>query len=173
MTGQNPSTHRGPRGWHNGHVPTESPDPADKSNDTSGSDADDAVTFEYPVTFRINRVAYFTVPMVALVVLLLVGASLWFGFAIVIPVLLWLWIHRLRTEVTEDGLHTVRMFSTTDIAWSDIAGLQFPKWSSVRAVLQDGSRVRLPAIAFRDLPVLSIVSAGRIPDPFEAARSAK
>lgn len=174
----NPSTGRLRRGWHNGRVPTDSTDPADPKTattdpKTSTAPADDDVTFDYPVTFRINRIAYFTVPMVALVVVLLVGASPWFTFALVVPVVLWLWIHRLRTVVTEDGLRAVRMFSTTEIAWPEVAGLQFPKWSSVRAVLTDGSRVRLPAIGFRDLPALSIVSGGRIPDPFEAARSAE
>ncbi|MFC9980297.1 PH domain-containing protein [Gordonia sp. NPDC127522] len=152
-------------------MPTDSTDPVDPK--TSTTPADDDVAFDYPVTFRINRTAYFTVPMAALVVVLLVGASLWFAFALIVPVLVWLWIHRLRTVVTENGLTSVRMFSTTEIAWSDIAGLQFPKWSSVRAVLTDGSRVRLPAIGFRDLPALSLVSGGRIPDPFEAARSAE
>ncbi len=39
----------------------------------------------------------------------------------------------------------------------------------MRAVRQNGERVKLPAIAFRDLPVLNVVSKGRIPDPFEAA----
>ncbi|MBD0859873.1 PH domain-containing protein [Gordonia sp. zg691] len=154
-------------------MPTDSPDPADPSPRNAADIDDDAVTFDYPVTFRINRVAYFTVPMVALVVVLLIGASWWFAFALIIPVLLWLWIHRLRTVVTEDGIRAVGTFSTTDIAWSDIAGLQFPKWSSVRAVLQDQTRVRLPAIGFRDLPALSVVSGGRIPDPFEAAAQAR
>lgn len=167
----NPSARDLGAGWHNGTVPTDSTDPVDPK--TSATPADDDVAFDYPVTFRINRTAYFTVPMAALVVVLLVGASPWFAFALIVPVLVWLWIRRLRTVVTENGLTSVRMFSTTEIAWSDIAGLQFPKWSSVRAVLTDGSRVRLPAIGFRDLPALSLVSGGRIPDPFEAARSAE
>ena len=166
----NPSARGLGAGWHNGAVPTDSTDPVDPK--TSATPADD-VAFDYPVTFRINRTAYFTVPMAALVVVLLVGASPWFAFALIVPVLVWLWIHRLRTVVTENGLTSVRMFSTTEIAWSDLAGLQFPKWSSVRAVLTNGSRVRLPAIGFRDLPALSLVSGGRIPDPFEAARSAE
>ncbi|MEO9327388.1 PH domain-containing protein [Gordonia aurantiaca] len=142
--------------------------PTDSSDTTSTPD-DNSPEFTYPVVFRINRVAYFTVPMVALVVVLLLGASWWFAFAFVVPVALYLWIHRLRTVVTEDGLQAVGGFSTTDIPWSDIAGLQFPKWSAVRAVLTNGDRVRLPAIGFRDLPALNVVSRGRIPDPFEEA----
>lgn len=139
------------------------------SSDPTPSTPDDSAEIPYPAIFRINRVAYFTVPMVALVVVLLLGASYWFAFLFVVPVALYIWIHRLRTVVTEDGLSAVGGLSTTDIPWADIAGLQFPKWSSVRAVRQNGERVKLPAIAFRDLPVLNVVSKGRIPDPFEAA----
>ncbi|WP_159405393.1 PH domain-containing protein [Gordonia sp. YY1] len=154
-------------------MPTDSSDPAAQPPRSSrtprdAAAADDSLEITYPVTFRMNRLAYFTVPMLALVVVLLIGASPWFAFAFVVPAVLWFWIHRLRTIVTEDGLRAVG-FSTTEVAWSDIAGLQFPKWSSVRAVLHNGERVRLPAIGFRDLPALSIVSGGRIPDPFEAA----
>ncbi|AZZ81589.1 MULTISPECIES: PH domain-containing protein [Gordonia] len=143
-------------------MPTDSSDPA-------ASTPDDSAEIPYPVVFRINRVAYFTVPMVALVVVLLLGASYWFAFLFVAPVALYMWIHRLRTVVTEDGVRAVGALSTTELPWSEIAGLQFPKWSSVRAVRPDGERVKLPAIGFRDLPVLNVVSKGRIPDPFEAA----
>ncbi len=95
-------------GWHNGWVPTDSSDP-------TPSTPDDSAEIPYPVIFRINRVAYFTVPMVALVVVLLLGASYWFAFLFVVPVALYMWIHRLRTVVTEDGLSAVGGLSTTDI----------------------------------------------------------
>lgn len=148
-------------------VPTDSPKPDRPAAESTGEPE-----FDYPVTFRINRIAYFTVPAVALLAVLMIGASPWFAPTLIIPVILAYWIHRLRTVVTEDGLRAVGTFGTTDLRWSDIDGLQFPKWSSVRAVRPDGVRVRLPAIGFRDLPALSVVSGGRIPDPFEAAAKA-
>ncbi|SKX94335.1 low molecular weight protein antigen 6 [Mycobacteroides abscessus subsp. abscessus] len=40
-------------------------------------------------------------------------------------------------------------------------------------MLSDGSRVRLPALMFRDLPLLSAASRGRIPDPYAAAAAAE
>ncbi len=121
-----------------------------------------------PMSFRINKLAYFSVPLTVLVAVILAGASItWLSWTLIIPVLLALWIHRLRTDVTETGLHVVGTFGTKDLEWDRIRGLQFPKWSAVRAVLDDGSRVRLPAIAFRDLPLLSAASEGRIPDPYE------
>ena len=74
--------------------------------------------------------------------------------------------------VTDDGLTAVGTFGSAAVAWTDIAGLQFPRWSAVRAVTSDGERVRLPAVGFHDLPRLSAASRGRIPDPFAAADEA-
>ncbi|MGC5256669.1 PH domain-containing protein [Gordonia sp. DT218] len=125
---------------------------------------------ELPQTFRIQRIAYFAVPMMFIVTVILAGASLvWLGWTLVLPVLLGWWIVRIRTVVTEDGLKAVHTFSTREIAWNELDGLQFPRWSSVRAVLVNGARVRLPAITFADLPRLSAASRGRIPDPYAAA----
>jgi hypothetical protein len=130
----------------------------------------DAPAVELPQTFRIQRLAYFAVPMMFVVTVILAGASLvWLGWTLILPVLLGWWIVRIRTVVTEDGLRAVHTFSTREIPWSEIDGLQFPRWSSVRAVLANGTRVRLPAITFADLPRLSAASRGRIPDPYAAA----
>ncbi|GAB03996.1 PH domain-containing protein [Gordonia amarae] len=127
-----------------------------------------APEIELPVSFRISKLAYFSVPPTLIVAVILAGASIaWLSWTLIIPVLLALWIHRLRTDITETGLHVVHTFGTQNLAWDSIEGLQFPKWSAVRAVLEDGSRVRLPAIAFRDLPLLSAASAGRIPNPYD------
>nr|WP_237421638.1 PH domain-containing protein [Gordonia sp. SID5947] len=123
-----------------------------------------------PQTFRIQRIAYFAVPMMFIVTVILAGASLvWLGWTLILPVLLGWWIVRIRTVVTEDGLKAVHTFSTREIAWNELDGLQFPRWSSVRAVLVNGARVRLPAITFADLPRLAAASRGRIPDPYAAA----
>ncbi|GAA3693449.1 PH domain-containing protein [Gordonia hankookensis] len=125
---------------------------------------------ELPQTFRIQRIAYFAVPMMFIVAVILAGASLvWLGWTLALPILLGWWIVRIRTVVTEDGLKAVHTFSTREIAWNELDGLQFPRWSSVRAVLVNGARVRLPAITFADLPRLSAASRGRIPDPYAAA----
>ena len=127
---------------------------------------------DLPQVFRIQPLAYFAVPMMFVVTVLLAGASLpWLGWTMILPVLLGLWIWRLRTVVTDDGLEAVGTISTRDIAWAEIKGLQFPRWGAVRAVLINDTKVRLPAISFQDLPRLSAASRGRIPDPFEAAEA--
>lgn len=140
---------------------------------SSPASPDAAPAVELPQIFRIQRLAWFAVPMMFVVTVILAGASLvWLGWTLILPVVLGWWIVRIRTVVTEDGLRAVHTFSTREIAWNEVEGVQFPRWGSVRAVLVNGVRVRLPAITFADLPRLSAASQGRIPDPYEShARS--
>ncbi|MFT4126741.1 MAG: PH domain-containing protein [Gordonia sp. (in: high G+C Gram-positive bacteria)] len=138
------------------------------TDSSPGSSSDDGTARpELPQTFRLSRLAYFAVPAALLVTVFLAGASLvWLGWTMVAPILLALWIARIKTVVTADGLRAVGTLGTTDLAWSEIDGLQFSRWHPVRAVRTDGRKVRLPALTFGDLPRLSAASAGRIPDPF-------
>ena len=145
---------------------------AEPTGTAARSTADDEPSAEVtlPQVFRIQPLAYFAVPMMFIVTVVLAGASLpLLGWTLVLPVLLGFWIWRLRTVVTEDGLEAVGTIATRDIGWAEIDGLQFPRWGSVRAVLINGTKVRLPAITFQDLPRLSAASRGRIPDPYAAA----
>ncbi|MFW0786743.1 PH domain-containing protein [Gordonia sp. CPCC 206044] len=131
-----------------------------------------ASSIALPQTFRIQKIAYFAVPMMFVVAVILAGASLpWLGWTLVLPVLLGWWIVRIRTVVDEDGLTAVHTFSSREIPWNELDGLQFPRWGSVHAVLVNGARVRLPAVTFADLPRLSAASHGRIPDPYAAAQA--
>ncbi|QRY61108.1 PH domain-containing protein [Gordonia sp. PDNC005] len=123
--------------------------------------------------FKISRLAYAVVPVAVFVVVILIGGSVWFAFGAVIPFALAWWIHHLRTHVDSDGIVAVGTFGTTTLSWEDVAGLRFPKWGSVRAVTTDGREVRLPAVGFADMPVLSAASDGRVPDPFAAERDAR
>jgi hypothetical protein len=125
-----------------------------------------------PAVFRIHPIAYFAAFMMAVTSLALAGASLrYLGWTLLVPVLLALWIHRLRTIVTDEGVTAVSLRGRKSATWDQIAGLQFPRWGAVRAVLADPtsghkSKLVLPAISFRDLPRLSEASRGRIPDPY-------
>ncbi|MBJ7290564.1 PH domain-containing protein [Williamsia sp.] len=135
------------------------------------SDQPTPAPVELPIQFRIQPMAYFGVFMMMVTAVILAGASLtYLGWTLVLPVLGGYWMYRIRTVVTVDGLRAVGTLRTREIPWDELSGLSFPRWGAVRAVTTDSTRVRLPAIAFRDLPLLSAASAGRIPDPY-AARS--
>ncbi|WP_244945742.1 PH domain-containing protein [Gordonia zhaorongruii] len=123
--------------------------------------------------FKISRLAYFAVLAVVLLVVLLMGGSMWFAIAFVVPVALVWWIHRLHTRADAEGITATGASGVTSLSWDDVKGLQFPKWSSVRAVTTDGREVRLPAVRFEDVPALSAASGGRLPDPFASEREAR
>lgn len=123
--------------------------------------------------FKISRLAYAVVLVSVLLVVIMMGGSLWFGFLAVVPVGLAWWIHRLHTYADSDGIVAVGTFGEQSVSWDDVAGLRFPRWSSVRAVTVDGHDIRLPAVGFDDVPKLSAASGGRLPDPFAAEREAR
>jgi len=127
-----------------------------------------------PLVLRLSGVAYLAAIGVLVIALVFAGVDIrYLGWTLLAPIVLVLWIRRLRTVVDDDGLTAYRTFRTDRIAWSDVAGLQFPKWSAVRAVTTSGDRIPLPAVGFHDLPAIAERSGGRVPDPFAAERAAR
>ncbi|PXY28311.1 hypothetical protein BAY60_11105 [Prauserella muralis] len=82
-----------------------------------------------------------------------------------IPIGLTVWIIRTRTTATREGLTVRTMFGTRELPWEALSGLAITPKSKVQAVLADGGKVTLPTVRTRHLPVLSLVSEGRVPDP--------
>lgn len=120
----------------------------------------------------LSRLSYVAVLMVVLIAVVCTGITPWLAWTFLIPVLLVVWIRRLRTEISPEAIIAVGTFGTTRVRWEDVKGLRFAKWGSARAECVDGSSVRLPAVTFRDLPIISEASGGRIPDPYAAHRAA-
>lgn len=125
------------------------------------------------VTFAISRLSYLTVLVTLILTVMMLGVSLWFAWFIVLPVIQVWWIRRIKTTIDDDGLTAVHTVGSTRVEWSELAGLQFPKWAAVRAVRIEGDPVALPAVSFDDLPVFAMYSGGRVPDPFAAEREAR
>lgn len=102
------------------------------------------------------------------------AAPLAFGWVLALPVLAVAYVLRVRTVVGPAELVAVQPFSTTRIGWDEVRGIRFPRdertrlggWA--RAVLDDGSEVRLPGVMFNHLPALATASGGRVPDPYAA-----
>jgi hypothetical protein len=83
----------------------------------------------------------------------------------VFPLVLLVFVWRTRTVATRDQLDIRTVFGKQTIKWSQLKGLSLTKNARVRAVTTDGSEVLLPTVRTRHLPVLSLVSGGKIPDP--------
>ncbi|MEU6642419.1 PH domain-containing protein [Saccharomonospora sp. NPDC046836] len=82
-----------------------------------------------------------------------------------IPIGVTVVVIRLRTTATRNGLTVRTVFGTRELPWSALKGLAITPKSKVQAVLTDGSKVALPAVRTRHIPVLSLVSEGLIADP--------
>ncbi len=121
-----------------------------------------------PVVIRISPIAHLAVGFVTLGLLALVLAGPdWAALLLVIPVVLSLLIIRYRTVADGETVTARTLMSSETVAWDDIDGLRFDKSSWARAHLKDGGELRLPAVTFATLPLLTQASGGRVPNPYE------
>ncbi len=123
-----------------------------------------------PQVIRLPRLAR------AGVVLLLFGVSFpaisWpaaFGWLFVVPVVVAIWVLRVRTVVSIDGIAIRRLFGSDFVTWEHVQGIHFPDRRWARVVLEDKTEKSLPLVRFDALPQLAAASGGRITDPYAAA----
>ncbi|MBN3453636.1 PH domain-containing protein [Mycolicibacterium sp.] len=120
-----------------------------------------------PVVIRISPMAHFAVGFFALGLLALVFTNpTWFAPLLVIPVGLSFAIVRYRTVADTENVTARSLLSSVTVPWSDIDGLRFERSAWAIAQLHDGSDLRLPAVTFGSLPLLTDVSGGRVPNPY-------
>jgi Bacterial PH domain len=90
----------------------------------------------------------------------------WFTVLLVIPICLSVAIIRYRTTADADAVTARSLTHGRTVSWSDIKGLRFDRSSWAIAELSDGTALRLPAVTFATLPLLTEVSGGRVPNPY-------
>jgi hypothetical protein len=86
---------------------------------------------------------------------------------LIIPVVLSAMIVRLRTVADGQGVTVRTLRRSRTVGWDDIDGLRFHRGSWGRARLKSGEELRLPAVTFATLPLLTEASSGRVPNPYE------
>ncbi|HEU4360172.1 MAG TPA: PH domain-containing protein [Mycobacterium sp.] len=84
-----------------------------------------------------------------------------------IPVALSVMIARLRTVADRQTVTVRTLLGSRSVRWDDIDGLRFTRGSWARAHLTNGERLRLPAVTFATLPLLTAASGGRVPNPYQ------
>lgn len=125
-------------------------------------------------TQREGRKAVFRVPLITLLAVVFLAVcmipaafadvpGLWVMY--VIPIALFVFVLRTRTVASTQGLSVRTVFGHREMPWSELKGLAITDKAKVRAVLTDGSEVPLPSVRTRHLPVISLVSEGRMRDP--------
>jgi hypothetical protein len=119
-----------------------------------------------PLVINISPMAHFAVGFFALG--LLVPVLTWPATAplLIIPVVLSALIVRLRTQADQNGVTARTLLGSQTASWTEIEGLRFHKGSWARARLKGGRELRLPAVTFATLPLLTQASRGRVPNPY-------
>jgi len=119
------------------------------------------------IVIRISPMAHFAVGFLALGMLAVMFAGpSWFALLLIIPIGLSAFIVRYRTVADRDAVTARTFLASQTVGWDDIAGLRFGKSSWAYAQLKDGGELRLPAVTFSTLPLLTEASGGRVPNPY-------
>ena len=120
-----------------------------------------------PVVIRIPAVAHIAVGFFALGLLALVfsGPS-WCAVLLIIPITLSAMVIRYRTVADRQGVTARSLLTSRTVRWPEVKGLRFDRSSWAKAELTDGSLLRLPAVTFGSLPVLTAASGGVVPNPY-------
>ena len=119
-----------------------------------------------PVVLKISPIAHIAVGYLTLGLLIPVLAWPPTAPLLVIPVLLSALIIRLRTVADDRGVTVRTLFGSRTVEWEDIDGLRFHRGSWGHARLKSGAELRLPAVTFATLPLLTAASSGRVPNPY-------
>ncbi|MBB4685513.1 PH domain-containing protein [Amycolatopsis jiangsuensis] len=116
--------------------------------------------------FRIPSTAYLAIGLLIVCVTpVALGEIGGFQWLYVFPLALLVFVARTRTVATREGLNVRTVFGKRDLPWSSLKGLAITNKARVRAVLGDDTQVALPTVRTRHLPVLALVSEGKIKDP--------
>ncbi|MET8845521.1 PH domain-containing protein [Amycolatopsis sp. NPDC004625] len=116
--------------------------------------------------FRIPRTSFMAIALLTICVTpIALGEIPYLQWLYVFPIALAVFVVRHRTVATRSGLAVRTVFGHRDIPWSALKGLSITKRARVQAVLKDDTKVPLPTVRTRHLPVLSLVSEGLIADP--------
>jgi hypothetical protein len=120
-----------------------------------------------PVVIKVSPMAHLAVGFLTLGLLIPVLAWPPFAPLLVIPVVLSALIIRLRTVADGQGVTVRTLLGGQSARWEDIGGLRFNRGSWARAQLKNGAELRLPAVTFATLPLLTEASSGRVPNPYQ------
>jgi hypothetical protein len=116
--------------------------------------------------FRIPRTSFMAIALLTICVTpIALGEIPYLQWLYIFPIALAVFVIRTRTIATREGLATRTMFGHRDVPWSALKGLAITKKSRVQAVLKDDTKLPLPTVRTRHLPVLSLVSEGLVADP--------
>ncbi|WP_328353677.1 PH domain-containing protein [Mycobacterium sp. NBC_00419] len=121
-----------------------------------------------PVVIRMSPMAHFASGFLALALMALIPLfPAWGSALLAIPVVASVAIVRLRTVANRETVTARSLLGSRTVRWDDVQGLRFDRNAWAKARLGDDSELRLPAVTFATLPLLTAASGGRVPNPYE------
>ncbi|WP_253828999.1 PH domain-containing protein [Prauserella aidingensis] len=115
--------------------------------------------------FRVPPVSLLTIPILLFCITPVAFTVPGLQLLYLIPVAVVVWVVRVRTVATPEGLTARTLTTSRSIPWDDLSGLSVTEKAAIRAALPDGTTAALPYVRLHHVPVLSLLSDGRIPDP--------
>ncbi|OLT46251.1 hypothetical protein BJF85_17720 [Saccharomonospora sp. CUA-673] len=118
--------------------------------------------------FRIPLASLITLPLLLFCITPLAFTAPGMQALYLLPVALTVWVVRVRTVVTPEGMWAYTLTSSRHIPWDELSSLAVTKKARIRAVVTGASgeeTVSLPHARLHHVPVLSLLSNGRVPDP--------
>ncbi|MBF6238876.1 CFP-6 [Nocardia otitidiscaviarum] len=92
---------------------------------------------------------------------------LWIPAVAIVPLVVTfpLWLTRLQTVVSGNGLEVRGLFRTRRVPWQQISGVRIPGFNRVYATLADGSEIPLPGVDFGRIRTFVRATRGELADP--------
>ncbi|WP_078286341.1 PH domain-containing protein [Mycobacteroides chelonae] len=128
------------------------------------------MTEEKRTVIRTSPMAHFMSGFLALGILTFVLYLPVLAPLLLIPAAMSCAIFRYRTAVDTESVQVRTLASTLTLPWTEVKGLGFDRHAWARAELVDGTSLRLPAVTFSTLPILSAASNGRVPNPYQGVQ---
>ena len=95
----------------------------------------------------------------------LAGVTLWALLLLVLPAAAVAWVLRVGVDLSDAGVTARSLVGSRTVGWPELSGIRVGDRGDLWLVTTAGTQVRLPVVRTRDLPQLSALSDGRIPDP--------
>ncbi len=122
-----------------------------------------------PVTatarLRPSRTVLLPVVVLLLCCVPLATVSRWTLLVLLVPLALAAWVFRTGVDVDDEGITARSLTGRRSVRWDETAGIRVAPDGALWLVTTHGTEMRLPELRARDLPRLSELSGGRIPQP--------
>jgi Bacterial PH domain len=118
-----------------------------------------------PARIRLGRTAFLPVVVLLVCVLPVAATGSWGLLVLLIPLAVAAYVLRAGVDIDDRGITARSAVASRTVPWEELAGIRIGERSSLWLVTTGGTEVALPVVRARDLPQLSELSGGRLPDP--------